>query len=367
MDAFQVFRLVLGLIASFFLLYFMIYYSTVYSSMQEDTQRMMITENFRKAVNDVYATGTSITYDDFSRLDFDLIFDGSRDPAVLSSKTGQSLIRRTLVFVPGGELAIKKESIDLGWHRFGFVEALPEMTILLNFRDSSQAARDLARSLVSMFPNTVGSEPSIRFGFCSGAAVEKPCGGAFCEGYSIASAISGAGSMSPCTAEPGQYRIVTISGSCSGSDEGVCIETPGAQGYGHATVNSTSYLHKNLLDLMALIAGSGESTPYGPMHDSLFHYVNREFAQELAYMAELEYHRSALIDTKLPAGSEAKKDCGPHYDEFRAAMQSIKNIASQEGYYTDGMLVASLMEQLSDASDSYTQLVNLGCEYLVEP
>jgi hypothetical protein len=261
---------------------------------------------------------------------------------------------------------MKKESIDLGWHRFRFVEALPEMTILFSFQDSDPASREMAKGIVSMLPDTAGRTPKIKFGFCNGNIIERPCGSDFCEGVGMISAIASAVTMSECTASPGTYKIVAFKQSCSGADEYVCIEPPGIQGYGHATVNGTSYLHKNLLDLLVLIAGSGESNIYGPIHDSLFNYFNREFAQELEIMSGMSFQKAALIDTAMPAGSTDKANCAPHYSDFRRAMQGINDIVRQDGYYNENDRVAAFMSLLDDAADSYAELVNYGCEYSVE-
>ncbi|RLI96667.1 MAG: hypothetical protein DRO99_04085 [Candidatus Aenigmatarchaeota archaeon] len=372
MNVYQVFKIVLGLVMSFFILFFLVNYAGIYSEIQEDTQRMMIISNFRKAVQDVYLTGNSVTFDDFSRLDFNIVYNGLVDPPVIRSGTGQTIIRTPMVFVPGEEVMIQREDLNFGWWKFGFVEALPEMTVLFNPMDTGVESRNIMKSIVGLFPDTTGRTPRIQFGFCDGNTIKKPCdsGNSFCESYSFMSRIdSYTTPASKCTANLGTgYRLVTLHASCPSGmvQKGVCIvpRLPGA-GYGYAYLNgSTEFrLYKNPLDLFALTVGDG-SNIYGPVADNLYHNVNNAFTKELLLMSEIVSQRSKLVSSKLPISDE-KGECGTYYSALWAALDMMPSITSADGYYNDPAKVSELVTELNNAYSAYQDLVNLGCEYSV--
>ena len=389
MNVYMVFRMVLGIIASFFILFFLINYAGIYTEMQENTQCMLITKNFIKAAEDVYLSGNGVVFDDFSRLDCDIIFDGKMEPALIRTMAGEQTVRIPMVFVPGEKLLIEKESLDYGWWKFSFVEALPEMTIIFNPMEAGEDARGLINSIVDMFPDTTGKTPKIRFGFCDGEEIIKPCDGgmSFCEGFRFFSHVDGlAAPMEECERVGQGQTLVKVSRACSaasgsaGGFSGVCIAPPDASGLGYAYLNGStdSYIYKisfsgshsnNPLDLVALISGADRSSVYGPVADSLYEHENAMFRDELELMSDIMWHRSSLISQNLPVqpGQYTENErCRDLHTSLMALLDSINTIVAEEEYYRSPEAVAGLLSGLDSADSTYQDILNSGCDYVVE-
>ena len=377
MNAFQVFKIILGIVASLFILYILVNYAGSFSNTQTDVQRMMISNNFKKATDDVYFSGNPAVFDDFGRLDFDLMFNGAEDPAKLRSSAGEITLRTPIIFTEGEILNIEKPhpGLDFGWWRFGFVHALPELTLIFSSGDASIGARDLIKSIAGLLPDTTGRSPKIRFGFCDGSDIIMPCSGSFCErAYFYAAVNSQQMPMAKCsvTPLPGQ-RMIRVSSGCSAGSEvsGACI-WPNAGDYfiGKAYINGSllSYPYMSPLDLLSLIvAGDGENM-YGIKSQTLYDYQNREFRQQLALMCKSHIKRTTLLLTTLPISDE-KESCMPYYQNFKTSLESICDtggVIDQDNYYMNLGMVMSLRNYLNEAGAAYERLVGLGCEEMVK-
>jgi len=384
MNVYMVFRIVLGIIASFFILYFLTNYAGIYTEMQGNTQCMLLINNFDKAAEDVYLSGNSVVYDGFSKPECDVIFDGKMKPAVIRSIAGQQVTRIPMIFVPGEELLIERKSLDYGWWKFDFVEALPEMTIVFNPMVINDDTRGLMNSIVDLFPDTTGRTPKIRFGFCNGDTIIRPCdgGASFCEGFRFFSHVDGLSAIPQECEQLGHGQtLVRISNDCSGySGEGVCIAPPDASGVGHAYINGSagSYLYKisfsgshsnNPLDLVALIAGADRESIYGSFAESMYVHENTMMREELELMSDAMWHRSSLVSQNLPGQPEnynENSQCRDLHGAFMIELKSINDIVSDDDYYTKPASVAGLLGALSRAESAYQDMVSSGCDYVVE-
>jgi len=370
MNVFDVFKMVLGLIASFFILFFLISYAGIYSQMQENIQRMMILDNFLTAAEDVYLTGNSVVFSDFSKKSIGLDFDGKSDPAKLVSQAGDVLVRIPLVFMPGDKVVIDMKSMDFGWWKFRFAEALPEMTFIFNPTVNEERVRSIMKGMTGLLPDTTGRAPKIRFGLCNGGTIIKPCSNDFCESLSFLGRIDMyRENMQPCTAVMGKgQRLVSFDFSCPNDmlKKGLCIVPPGiGESHGYAFFNETlgHYIYKNPLDLVALAVGGKEVGLYGDAADNLYVHMNAMFRRELSLVADISSQRARLVSASLP-DSEEKSECGLAYSEFWTAMDGIIAVTADD-YYTDYAKSGELAGYLNDADDAYQRLVAMGCEYQV--
>jgi len=289
-----------------------------------------------------------------------------------------------MIFLPGEKLIIEKKSLDYGWWKFDFVEALPEMTIIFNIMEVNDDTRGLANSIIDMLPDTTGRTPKIRYGFCEGNSIIKPCdnGLSFCEGYRFFSEVDDlVMPMAECDTVSMDQTLVKISQTCSGNNEkGVCIAPPDPSGVGRAYINGTTeaYMYKiyfsgthsnNPLDLVALIVGGDRKNIYGSVAGSLYVHENVKMRQELELMTDIMKHRSSLISTNLPiqpSQYDENEQCKAMHDGFINNMEDINSIASDEEYYTDPISVAMLMDLLINAESTYQNIIDIGCDYVVE-
>jgi hypothetical protein len=376
MNVFMVFRLVLGIIASFFILYVLINFSGIYSEMQGHTQCMMVINNFIKAAEDVQLTGNSIVYEDFEGKDCDIVFDGEISPPLIRSIAGQQVNRIPMIYLPGDELLIEKRSMDFGWWKFDFIEALPELTIIFNPLDATMETKDEIRSIAGLFPDTSNQPVKIRFGFCDGSTLEKPCrsGQDYCDVHSFMTYIDSLTAKTKCSLRLGDnQRLVTIHSDCPVGlvDQGVCISPKGASGYGNMAINQSVelYYHKNPLDRLAMIVGGDETTNYGSVAENLFIYENRIWRQELDLMSLIHWHRSSLISQNLPnqpLGYDENSQCRNLYTNFALELDNIRSVISNNDYYKDTASLTSLLQYLNYADSIYQDMLGMGCIYRVE-
>ena len=368
MNVFQLFKMVFSLVAAALILYFLLYYAGVYSGMQGESIKAKILKNFETDVNNVYSSGISVGFTDFSMSDFNLYFDPN-EPEGIRSSLGKKEISAPLFFSPGDSVFIERGYLDMGWWRFHFVTATPPKRVIFNPLDSSPGTWRLLQDLVSIFPSTENSDIKLRFGLCNGNTItENLCGGP-CErsGFlGVLGALEDDGmAFSRCTAPSGDYTLVTVSSSCSPeyAGRGICISPPNPDGIGNAYINSSprAYIYKDPLDLLAMIMGGDENNIYGSAAENLFTYKNRLFAERLGLACEVLSQRALLISQNLPDTAESEV-CRPLYLEFSNSLKSVSGILSRPDYHETYANAAALAGQLGDAKEGYDALVGRGCE-----
>ena len=90
-QVFQVFKLVMGIMISVFVLYFLVNYAGSYATVQEEMRLGKIMQNFDKGVRDVYTTGNPASYDGFAKAKDEISFDVAKPPGIVTKLGKQSL------------------------------------------------------------------------------------------------------------------------------------------------------------------------------------------------------------------------------------------------------------------------------------
>ena len=359
----RIFQMIFGIIVSVTILYFLITYSGDYASVQKDRQRGEILVSFTHDVRSVYLTGISANFTYFSRYNFSSCFVNSTQtiPEIicLDSEVSGIPIETPVIFQPGQQVYIGRDSLDYGWWVFGFAEAVPSMVFVFNPVDSSEGAWEVMRNIVEHMPDTSDdwSVVSLTFAFCDGPQILYACGGRPCEKSDFLSVLSsgplGAG-FSPCTADLKGKRLVAISQSC-GSGMGVCINPPSSMGVGNAFVEGSgkTYVYKDPLDLVALSVGGSEKDDFGRTGaEKIYEYKNSLLMPRLSLAAQVMSKRCVLIAAESPA------ECGPVYIQLSQVLDKVPssmNYASVSDMY-------NLNDNLNQAKVIYQGLLDLGCE-----
>jgi hypothetical protein len=377
---YQLFKIIFGLIASAFILYFLIHYTGVYITVQEDVQRVLIIQNFRKAVQDVYFTGNPVNFSDFGRLDFTLYFNGQAEPPVMKSEVGDMVFLTPMFFSPSDDIFIDRNHMDYGWFKFYFVEALPEIYIIFNPLDTGlwqDTDWELMKNITTLFPSTTGRTPKVKFGFCDGNSLSDNW-----ERYDFLDSPSAvlkgphaATVFSLCNASMSwNQRLVTISQSCSPDfiTQGICIQPPDIYGIGYAYINGSdsSCMYKDSLDLVAMIIGGDGMGIYGIsiIGESAYEYKNKVWRDRIRLASMITGQKAQLIESELASlGIEELNECRTLYSSLKGILyfnpDSIHNILSQQDYYKSHNTGRSLLERLGEAKSVHQVLVNKGCEY----
>lgn len=351
--AYHTFKLILGLIASAFILYFLISYSGQYSTVQTSLQKNIVVRNFIDLAKNVYLTGISANHTDFARAKVDVLFSAPGGQPIISFSGGNMNVGFPLLLRPGRELYIHRNGLDFGWWKFYFVEALPDMDIIFNPLDTDSESWSLIKSIVWIFPSTLDSKVKIGFGFCDGIQIAGPY-----DRYDFLNNIYSFSmqDFNECKLALGNKTIlVSVSAQCSENitnSSDVCIRRP-LNGIGYAFAGNNTYLYKDVADLAAIIIGAGD----GFLSNDLYTLKNSFFRKELSTAARVMQQRAILISQ-----STAKAQCVQMFSEFRNVLGEIENILATPDYYKDERSVTVLSDALSRSKDKYDQLVLEGCE-----
>ncbi|MCX6814161.1 MAG: hypothetical protein NTY20_00705 [Candidatus Aenigmarchaeota archaeon] len=361
----RIFQMIFGIIVSFTILYFLITYSGDYAGVQKDKQRAEILVSFSHDVRSVYLTGISTNFTYFSRYDFSSCFVNATEKSIpeiicLDSRVSRIPIETPVIFKPGQQVYIGRDSLDYGWWICGFAEAIPSTTFVFA-PENTDEAWEVMTNIVQHLPDTSDdwSVVKVTFAFCDGPQILYVCGGRPCDKSDFLSILSSGplgASFSPCTADLKGKRLVTISGSC-GSEKGVCINPPNSKGVGNAFVEGSgkTYVYKDPLDLVALSVGGSEKDDFGRTEaEKIYGYKNSVLMPRISLAAEVMSKRSVLIAGDIPE----ETGCGAVYIELSQVLDRI----SPSMDYTSVSDMYNLNDNLNKAKEIYQRLVDLGCE-----
>ena len=374
----EVFKVLMGLIISIFVLYFLVSYAGNYAGMQSDTQRAKILRNFDRLSQDVYYTGIPTDYNDFSLVSWPSITVDPTPPAGIVTSLGKSAFSVPTLFSYGERMVMSKATEDFGWWKFSVVEAMPPKRVVLNVEDSDDAAWDTVRSLVIALPSTLALDNKVTFAFCDGnEIIFNLCGeGVSCEKDYFLPVISKLrGSSGPCTAAlSGSDMLVTFARTCSPGARGLCVETPNPQGIGNAYLQGSEkpFIYKDGLDLAALLIGGSGSDIFGLGGEKLWKHKNRAFADDISLAADIAGQSALLLSRRITdeiAAGRLSPDaptagCRQLYTELKGDTDTIKTVLENPDYYIQFGEIGKLKKALDDAKSVYLQLQSRGCEYL---
>ena len=69
---------------------------------------------------------------------------------------------------PDGEVLISRESLELGWTRLYYIEALSGMTLVFNPLENDDQTWRILKEITMAFPDTEGRTPGVFYDFCDG-------------------------------------------------------------------------------------------------------------------------------------------------------------------------------------------------------
>jgi len=352
----EAFKLILGIIASVFLISFFIYYAGVYSQIQGNIQKNIILKNFLKTADDVYITGHPVTFSDFLKINEGLYF--YPETSEFGFKTATLPVEIPFFFTTSGknEFYIFRNNIDLDWYKFYYVVALPEMDIVFDTGDDD-TSKSIVKGIVSLFPSTYYTQPKIRFGFCDSAERYDK--------YDFLTVVDSYTSSLICQLhQTDKIRIVRIGNNCQNKD-GVCI-SPIDDSIGYVYVDNETYIYKDMLDILVLILGSGQRNVFGKLSSQLFDYKNRIFLDEIVIASKIMGARADIIANNIGQNYKISDNCKIPFREFRDKMNEIENIHKEYYKLMPNAIdnINTVLTILQESKDAYLNLVNNGCEIL---
>ncbi|NIO22561.1 MAG: hypothetical protein GTN38_00855 [Candidatus Aenigmarchaeota archaeon] len=344
----QIFKIIFGVILSAFILTILLRFSLSYEEIGESSREVEILMGLKKTIEDVYTTGIST--------DFDL---GSEDlvnfyspPNLVTSVTDVNLDPVPTLFVPGERISIHRGEYDLGWWKFYFVHALPEMRIIFVPLGTSETVWKIAENITKYLPSTENTDAKVRFGVgCNETGetqtylflnwerdyfIRTVLTYLFVEGYEFVQ----------CKPIEG-YRIITISETPVDADFQV-VPIDDDMGYVYVRdiqEGSKTYLYKNPLDIVSILLGGSK----------LYDYENERFLKELSIASSLASRESSLLRIKA-----RNPDCNIIYSRFTQVLGSLKS-EIEEGNYRNEDDMKELNKRIRESSGIYQELEEMGC------
>lgn len=365
--SFQLWKIILGIFISAFLIVFAVGFIGDYIEQQNDILRAKIMNNFEIGAYEVYSSGNSLEFNDMSKVPFDLRFTAKNEPGYIIPSLGKKTLRVPVFFSPGDKMFISRAETDLGWWSFRYVVAMPETEIVVSMTQNSQEAWNILKNTINALPDTTNFENKITYAFCYGNQIERNfCGRdgkSPCEAKTILEAMDSGGlpvHFSKCTDDLNRnQRLLTI-GSCTGTEDGVCVET---NGKAHLSGSQTVFQCTDSLDVAVLVIGYTKKDVYGLWGENFYEYKNIELKRELALASKIVSSRSQILSNeinRLVGTGELDEDAG----EVECADLFLRLAGAAEAM---NIIVDGDSEQLSniitESSDIKKQLVDRGCDY----
>ncbi len=362
---YRLFQIIMGIILSVFILYILINYAGKYAGVGEEAERLKVLSVFLQDADNVYFSGNPINFDDFSRDDYTSCHPKPTRPPRLWCSIDEHGYETRQLLVPvftrfGDDVLITRGSLDYGWTKQDYIEALSEITIVFNptVPTDDDASWNLIRDIAAAFPDTLGHQPKVLFDFCDGGSLM----GALYERWGFLSAIrSGRSTFYRCTASlsPSQV-LVTFSSSCPPgfADSGICVSPPqDGVGYAYIAGSTKAYVYKDPADLAALVIGSGREDVFGtPVGEETWEFKNQFFLDSLRTSARFMERRCGILKQM----SEIRDECSSKYQDLEISMSSIVTLAGGDPYDIDAM--HDLKDKLDQASSLWDELIDMGCE-----
>lgn len=350
-SVFDVFKIILGVIISAFILFVALRFVGSYIQIGESGREVSAIINFKKTMEKVYTTGISA---DFDLKDSKTIL-GYRPPYIETPIAFVDTSPIPVILVPGEKLSVHRLEYDTGWWKFYFIESLPETSVIFVPLDQSEKGWSVIGNVTKMLPSTENTNTKIKLGVgCNNTEFwfgwER---NRFMDTILPRLATSDM-VLNRCEnveyfREKG-FRIITISDSDNreGAD---FVVSPVDDDIGYVYINKSDeyekYIYKNGLDIVALMFGG----------DKLYNYTNSKFLKELEVAIDV-YSEEYNV---LSADAAFNARCGAASAGFVGTLSSIKDMIPKVKGGAIEIDVRDFAQYMKASATKYKELESRGC------
>ena len=345
-SVFQVFKIILGIIISSFILFFLLKFAGSYTEIGESSRQVSILVNFKKSVEDVYTTGIA---SDFKGEDLKIL--GYTPPTILTEVSNLNMEPVPLLIVPDEELLIYRNEFEGEWWKFYFVEAVPEMKIIF-VPLGGERVWPVIGNITKLLPSTENMNIKVRFGLgCNGSEFFFGWEGyRFLESILPNARVSGI-EFSTCGNgdyfRNEDYTVITVSEDFTDAD---FLVVPMENGMGHVYIKDgyeyNDYVYRNYLDIVALLLGGRK----------YYDYIGKKFTDELKVAVDIGIREAGLLrgDTNI------RKRCGSELSKFTATLSLIRDMIEESDLKKEDN-AREFARHLEESVEAYKTLERLGC------
>ncbi len=349
MDAFGVFKIILGLVISAFILIMALNFAGSYIDINVSKKQVSELKSFERSVRDVYVNGIPSNFS-FADDTFASIID-YRPPRLITEFIDIDFGFVPFFFREGRTFSISRLTDNLGWWKFDYIVALPRTKIVFIPIKETDDIKVTVTNIVTVFPDTENVKPDIIFGFgCEDASyfiLEKWKKDKF-----IKDIIPYMNTMvdfeDDCVSFLNEEEVmIYLSDELEEFERGIFVVTAGPT-WGHIYTNNSgvlrNYTYKDGMDIMAFAIGGEE----------FYNYKNDIYLKQLKTAAKLKKDEIELIATRT-----TKPDCPALYSVFSGILQQIYDAAGSD--YNDDLNAILLAENIRRSIDFYKSLEETGC------
>ncbi len=347
-SAFQLFKIILGVIMSVFVIIIAMQFSGRYIQLGESGKQVSTVINLKKAIEDVYTSGVPT---DFRISDAKKTIEFYRPPNIITPSATVSLEPIPTLLVAGEDISIHRIDYDIGWWKFQLIEAVPDTKILFVPLTDDESAWHVIEGIAKYMPSTENTKTKVRFGvWCNRTEfyfgwekndfinkvirlflIEKRVLN-FCENVNYL--------------RKKGYKLVVITDDDYNAD---FLVKPKSREIGYVYITKgdekKAYLYKNPLDIVSLLLGG----------ETFYEYENKRFLKELGVAVNASIREANILMT-----SERMGRCRVELASFISVLNDIKQKLEQMNYKNEDD-VNELNAYLEESSKIYERIDRLGC------
>ncbi len=342
---FQLFKIIFGIIISFFILFIVLRFVASYMETGEISKQATDALSLKKIIEDVYTTGIS------TNIQFKKNPVTFYTPPNIVTKAGTLILEQPTMLVSGKELFVYRGERDFGWWKFYFVGALPETKIIFIPLNKTEKVWSIIGALAMISPSTGESGPYTTFSLgCNGTYILD---NDWSREYFLTIVIPYLKTVTVSNFNDCQlrgYTVVTVSENYTdflNRENGILI-TPIDNQTGYVYKGSITgekkYFYKDPVDILFLLFNG----------DDGYNYINKEFLNEIEMAADINERESSLLSQHTDSA------CSSAYQKFSMSLNSLKKEA--EGDYTNEREMKRFIDVLENVNKDYENLKVLGCE-----
>ena len=349
MDAFEVFKIILGLVISAFIIIMVMNFADSYIDINASKKEVSDLRAFERSVGDVYVNGIPSNYsfsdDAYSSIAF------YRPPQLLAEFADIDFGFVPFFFKKGRTVSMGRVTEDLGWWRFDYIMSLPKTRIVFILVTDSPDADETVKLISSVFPDTNNVEPKMLFGVG-------------CEGVNYYPLETWTRDKFVHDMIPYMRSLVDFEDKCVGnveddeiiiyiSDEtiefekGVLVIASGPS-WGHIHTNVSgilkNYTYSDGLDIASFALGGSD----------FYNYKKEIYLKQLRTAADIKMNEITLLSSRI-----TNPECIIKYSTFSAILQQIYDVSLLD--YQDEFNIISLSENIKRSVDFYKSLEESGC------
>ena len=364
---YRLFQIIMGIILSGFIFFILISFAGDYASLGREGVRLKTLDVFLQDVDSVYFSGNPVVFREFTR-EYSSCHPTPDSPPRLSCYAEGSLMESEALLVPvftraGDDTLITRNSLDLGWTRLDYVEALSPLTVVFNPLDDDDDTWETMEGIARAFPDTTGQEVMVGFDLCDGASllIEENKGKPYERNVFLNLISAERSALTKCMKSMSDDQLlVTISPACSSgfAGSGICVQ-PSLTGVGHAHISgqAESHVYKDPVDIAALIIGGSRKNVFGEAAgEETWRFKNEFMLQSIRTAARVKEKQVGM----LASLSSTNDECRSNYNALSSSLSGIAALSG--GDYNAHADMAMLSSELDNARSLWNGLLEIRCE-----